>query len=275
MKEAFGNYPLQKITPVVLNDYFVERTKQLAGTSLIKHKAILHNIFKMALHEGRITSNPIERTVPIKTKRPEVRALTAEEAQRLLSAAKEYFSNPVSQILKQMYPIIYLALATGLRRGEILGLLWQNIDDGQNRISIVQALVEVKGGTKVDSAKSDSSVRTISLDRKIINLLLTLKEPDDRPTDFVFHTQAKGFIIPSNLNRAFNTIRKKANINIRFHDTRHTHATMLIGHGIDMKTVSARLGHKDITTTLNKYTHVIKEVDELAAERAVSLINFE
>ena len=102
-------------------------------------------------------------------------------------------------------------------------------------------------------------------------------EPKDKhevKSDWVFHNRLGEHLFPSNVGRSFDIIRKRAGLpHIRFHDLRHTHATLLIAHGVDMKTASERIGHEDIRTTLNLYTHALPQKDREAAELIGKLMN--
>jgi integrase len=163
-----------------------------------------------------------------------------------------------------MYHIVLIALATGARRGELLALKWDNINFVNNTITIKENLVEVKGGVQIHSPKTKASRRTIAVHPSVLAQLEELRSE----SDWVFHTGNGKQLSPSNVSHSYQRLLGEANLpNIRFHDLRHTHATLLIANGHNIKTVSARIGHTDIKITLNLYAHALPEQDREAADK--------
>lgn len=279
IKETIGHYKIQKVTPAILNDYFASRLNEagLSHTSVKRHKALLHNVFNYALKENLVYSNPVERTTTIKEDTPEVKPLSLEEIKVLLYEARKVYetykdkkeNEYIPWVQYQMYAIIYTAINTGFRRGELLAIKWSDIDETENIINIRSSIVEVKGGAIEVPPKTLKSKRATPVEPEIIEALKEIKMDG---CDYVFHTGDGKHLTPSNINRAFYRIRNKAGLKCRFHDLRHTHATWLINSGIDVKTVSERLGHSNISTTLNKYTHVINETQRKAAATMIGLL---
>ena len=183
-----------------------------------------------------------------------------------------------------------LALGTGLRLGEILALKWTDINFKNNYIDINKA---IKSTYKIDSKgnrefqiieqqpKTKNSVRTVPLNENLIELLQQhrKKQMIDRDSNIeiyfdnnlVFSTPVGNYLNESNVRKTFKKILKKCNLKeLRFHDLRHTFATRLFENGVPPKTVQTILGHSDISTTLNIYTHVMKDTKD----KAIDKLNF-
>lgn len=285
-----GNLKLQKVTTATINDFISSEHKRgLSASSIARHRAILHGIIGLAVSEGILPVNVVDRSATIRIEHKDTRALSSEESEKLLRVAREEYQRDKWKGNKfwQLYHIILLAIATGLRRGEIAGLKVSNMDFENNTIRVAETIVEVKGAVMADTPKSKSSNRTISVDKMVMESLKELlkenspkekrkrnirelhaslglssgateDEVKDDEDYYLFRTRDNKPLTPSNINRAFRRVLKTAEIGqVRFHDLRHTHATLLINHGMDPKTVSSRIGHEDIRLTLNQYTHVV------------------
>lgn len=176
--------------------------------------------------------------------------LTKEESNKLLNCLK-------NEDLKYQI-IVRLALQCGMRRSEIVGLTWNDIDFTRNTININKTLSYLKGqGQIVANTKNESSKRIIYANEDLIRLICTLP----KNSDFLFNKEHI-----DDITKWFNRFLRRHDLkHMRFHDLRHTHATLLISNGVNMKTVSTRLGHSSINTTLNLYTHSLNEDDKKAS----------
>jgi integrase len=263
---ALGWNRLDKITKSHINDYLNQKSQsELAPSTVRRHKAILYSIFSLAESEGLISKNVVEGSSKVATgvKIDAIRILTKQEKDKLLEVARKAYEKKGEGHFKLAYHIVLLALATGCRRGELLGLKWENVDLQDKKISIRQNIVEVKGGIRIETPKTKGSIRTISIDQDTVK---ALEELSDSST-WVFSNKKGGPLVPSNLGRAFRELLSEAGISgVRFHDLRHTHATELIRMGVKTKTVSKRLGHADVATTLRIYVHSGDEDDQEAAQ---------
>ena len=278
-KDFFGHMQMQKVTTAVINNYLNKKMKEgRASSSLTRQRTLLHNIFELAVSEGVIGTNPVRGTTSLIKTNKETHSLLPEDIEKILETAKAYDNREREhgKMSTRMYPLIYIAIATGARRGELLGLQWDAIDFDLGRIAIRQNLVEVSGEIIIDTPKTDGSRRVIAVGQDVLDILKELKDSQKVETEWVFTTRSGQYVYPSNIAGGFKTIRSLAGLShIRFHDLRHTHATLLIGSGVDMKTVSSRIGHKDIRTTLNLYTHVLPENDRKAASLISSFLRVE
>ena len=174
-------------------------------------------------------------------------------------------------------PLFFLAIYTGLRRSELLGLLWSAIDLGHRTMSITETLHVVKGKGLVSlEPKSDRSRRQVSLAPDASALLagLKIKQREQREiqgmewreSGYVFcHADGSPFY-PNTASKRFSELVKKARIpHVRLHDMRHTHATLMLKEGVNPKTVAERLGHSSVVITLDTYSHVLPGLQEEAA----------
>ncbi len=180
-----------------------------------------------------------------------------------------------------------MALGSGLRLGELLALKWADTDFEDRTLSITKAIKQVtkigKDGTRKwinieQTPKTESSIRTIPLPTNIINELVLHKERQDQEklnneelyqdNNLVFCTELGNIIDTRNLTRAYTRALKRANIEYKkFHSLRHTYATRLFENDVSIKTVQSLMGHKDITTTMNIYTHVMPEKMAIDVEK--------
>ncbi len=176
---------------------------------------------------------------------------------------------------------LHVVLELGLRRGELAGLEWSNIDFKENTISITNNLVYTEGKTMVSSPKTDESKRVLYISDDLKELLKNYKllqnknklsyGPrifmniyNNREYDFVMTWENGKRLHPLYYTQKFQNLLKKSSVNkkIRFHDLRHSNATLLLSKGVDFKTIQTRLGHADISTTLNIYSHVSHEMQK-------------
>lgn len=270
-----GSVKIQKLDTARLNDYFRKKQKEgLSACSVVKHRALIHSIFELAIAEKAVLSNPVKYCMDINVRHPEAQALTVEQVKTLMTTARDVYVTHRDHGNKmfQIFHIVLVALATGFRRGEIMALTWDCIDEEASTITVKQNLVEVKGGSFLDTPKTEKSQRTIAVEQSVIEYLKELKDgkawPKDKNTYFLFHTKSGNHMTLSNVHRAFKLLVKQAGLDpktTRFHDLRHTHATLLINQGLDYKAVSERLGHSNVSVTLNRYTHRVTETDRKAA----------
>lgn len=249
----FGNMNLSDIQLYDIQKFVNSLSSTLSSETIRKYKNCLSCIFNYAVRWNFLKFNPCNGVIIPKGLDTSVKPvfLTKDEVKQLLIYLNK-------EELKYQI-IVRLALQCGLRRSEILALTWKAIDFNNCTISIFQATSTIKGiGTIVSGTKNESSIRTIHVKKEILDLIKKLPKENE----LIF-----GYIHNDTVTKWFNKFLKKYNLkHMRFHDLRHTHATLLIANGIDMKTVSSRLGHSNISTTMNIYTHVLSENDKKASE---------
>jgi integrase len=199
--------------------------------------------------------------------REEIHLLSPEEARRLLEAAS-------GDRLETLY---ILAIATGLRQGELLALKWEDVDLERGVLCVRRTLTRVGGKVSIEEPKTKKSRRSVNLTTAAVEALQVhlshqLEEMERmgslyRPGGLVFANESGGIINPSNLrNRSFARLLKRAGLSrgTRFHDLRHTCATLLLSRNVNPKIVSEMLGHSTIAVTLDIYSHVLPTMQESA-----------
>ncbi|MBC7293603.1 MAG: site-specific integrase [Thermoleophilia bacterium] len=210
-----------------------------------------------------IVRNVSEATQLPKQTKKEARFLTAEEECKFLSILGR----------DRLGPTILTLLWTGLRRGELLGLTWRDVDLENNTLRVRENLVRTRSGLKRQKPKSETSQRVVPLPRLVAEILRRHKERMEqegnyRPDGPVFCTSKGTEIHPRNLNRKFEQLRKRAGLEgVSPHILRHTFATRLLELGQDLKVVQELLGHSQISVTADTYAHVTNRLKRQAADK--------
>ena len=290
IKETIGGYRLCDINTIIIQQFYNEKAKngRLDGTGGLSPKTMknihdmLHRALDKAVQLDMILKNPSEYAVLPKRRKPDMRFFTVEEQQRLQEAIKGH---------RLEMPIL-IALYTGVRLGELLGLMWKNVHldlYGQSYIRIVQSAVRTlntdteavtRTSLTISDPKTKNSVRTIPLLPDIATRLAEYKlkqnmlriENGYPDTDLVF-TSTLGTLLDSrDFQRDFKKILKHNNIRVvNVHGLRHTFATRALESGMSVKTLSKILGHSNVGFTLDTYAHV---TEQLKAEELAGLEGF-
>jgi len=272
-----GNIPLQQLKPLHIEDYYYQKQNELSQRTLLHHHRVLSLALKNAVGWQLIPNNPCDYVEAPKPKKYKATALTPEQSKELLNLVKD----------TDMETPITLILATGIRRGELLALTWNDIDFDNKILSIDKSLA-VDEETKeliIKEPKSKSSIRTISLSDGTINILKQHKVKQNeeklklgkyyKDNNLVFATPDGSLINPSTFSKKFGNIIKGSNLpHIRLHDLRHTNATLMLKSKIPAKVASERLGHSNTATTLDIYSHVLKSMQEEAADKLDKMLGF-
>lgn len=262
---VFGERKINTITPLQMQEQVNEWSKKLVyGRKL---KGLMNNIFKYAIRHGYLESNPVDSVTTLVKKK-------SEETSDFYSKDElKKFMKLVSESQNMTKFILFRLLAfTGARKGEILALKWEDWTD--NTLSISKAITRGFDGESVGPTKNKNSVRLISLDKKTIELLKKYQEM--RPgTTFIFESP-EGKPIPSSLPRKWLLqIVKGTDVKpIKIHGFRHTHASLCFEAGMTLKQVQHRLGHSDLKTTMNVYTHITKKATDEIGEKFANYIDF-
>lgn len=239
-----------------------------------KIRNMLHDAFDQAATNGMIVRNPVNGVEMPKQTKPQIRVLSHDEQERFIKALDGF----------ELRPMFMLALCTGMRRGELLGLTWDCVDFRNKTITVRQSATRYKDpvtGQAVHTIKEPktwTSYRKIPMVDNIIPILrnhmqsqrVHMIDPNWNPNDLVF-CSSKGTIIEANtVNRYLNQIIKRAELEkFSMHALRHTFATRMMEAGVPAKVVQEMLGHKDVALTLNTYTHVTLDT----AHREIAKIN--
>lgn len=220
--------------------------------------ALCRKALEKAVHEKLIFKNPaIGCKIPPKKAR-EMQVLTHDEMQRFLIQAQ----------YDGYYELFLLELATGLRRGEILGLQKNDLCKQTNELHIQRQVSACDGGKTVTKPKTKTSIRTIVLPQTLTEVLIEHCSKTESIWMFPSPRDISQPLNPQSVYRKCQHILERSNCKkIRFHDLRHTFATMALEHGMDVKTLSRMIGHKSATTTLDIYSHITNEMLNKAAVR--------
>jgi len=238
------------------------RASKTKGTTLsASYIRSLHRMLKQCLQravkEHLISYNPCEDCILPKAERVEMKILKPEDVSAFLEEAKR----------RDVLPMFFLELCSGLRKGELTALLWSDLDIERKTISVSkQAARQKGGGVKVLKPKTATSIRTESIPQAAIDLLI--QEHEKHPDNpYMFPSPVTGgMYYPDAISRLNTKILSSAGLeHIRFHDLRHTFATMALQNGVDIRTVSGMLGHADPGFTLRTYTHATNKMQEEAA----------
>lgn len=275
---ALGKLPLQKLQPMHLQSLYSQKLQggradgKPGGLSPRTVRYIHSVIFEALKHAVKwqiVPRNVAEAVEPPRPARQEMQVLTEDQVRKFLATVQD----------DRFYAAYLLAITTGMRRGEILGLRWQDVDLKQGVVSINQILVRTSShGLVFQAPKTDRSRRTIAISPTVVQALRQQKKrqaeeklifgPDYTDTGLVFTMPEGHCVEPRNLTRQFELRLKKAGLpRVRFHDLRHTHATLLLQKEVHPKVVAERLGHSNINITLDTYSHVIPGMQREAARK--------
>lgn len=211
-----------------------------------------------AVSQGLLLKNPAAACKAPATHPKEMQVLTQEEMQRLLIQAKE----------NDCYELLLLELTTGLRRGELLALQWDDLDFQTGELYIQRQVQRIRGELTVTQPKTRSSSRSIILPTPILDILKSCRQHTGSRWMFPSPRKEDSPRDPAAVRKKLSTILERAGCkHVRFHDLRHTFATNALEHGMDIKTLSAIIGHVSSATTLNVYAHVTDGMRQSAAAK--------
>ncbi len=288
-----GRTPVNKVTPTLLNQLY--RTLETKGSpkpaqgplsprTVREIHTILSAAFSQAVHDGLITTSPTSKAKPPTTKEaaaPEFTVWSSEELRAFLHAERD----------QTQYALWHFLASTGVRRGEALGIRWQDIDWETKTAVIRQTVGAIRGKVIRESLPKSNKPRVIDLDRKTLDVLKAHRaaQAADRLSlgsqwvdeGLVFARgsyrladgqTAGGPLHPERTSRLFkDRISKHKLTDIRLHDLRHTWASLALKSGVPVKVVQERLGHANPSITMNIYAHVIKGMQAEAAETVAAL----
>ena len=240
-----------------VNEHY-EKGNALSDSSIRRVHMMLHQAMDAAVQERIIVKNPTVGTVIPKVNYAPKKILTEAQLQRFLDVVRQ--DNVWSDFF-------YTELTTGMRRGEICGLKWQDFAEKTGRLQIRRAVTSRKGGgVKVGETKTEKGIRSIQLPPSTVEILKTRKQKSY--SEWIFHnpTIPELPMNPSTAYHRMKTLLRYAELpSIRFHDLRHTFATHALTSGVDAKTLSGILGHTNASFTLDTYTHMTTEMQKKAS----------
>ena len=265
-----GDIPLEKLTSLRLQKLYqdlrtsgrvIQNEKTSSGLSpktVRRIHMVLHSALEQAVQEELIKKNPTNGCNPPKLERKEMNVIQPEQIGAYLQAAAD----------RNVLPMFYLELTSGLRRGGLLALLWSDLDVDKHSISVSKSVRGSQGELKVTAPKTRHSIRTVVVPQQAVDLLI--QEHERHPDNpYMFPSPVTGTMYhPDAATRIHRKLLKDAGIeHVRFHDLRHTFATLALQNGVDIKTLSGMLGHYSSGFTLDTYTHVTDKMQQEAAEK--------
>lgn len=271
-----GSIPLEKLTTMDLQKLYrklmntgrveriesKEQPKGLSAKTVRNINQVISSAMDFAVAQKIILENPCKAVALPKIEHKEMQTIPAEQLQAFLQEAKA----------TGVYEMYYIELATGLRRGELLGLKWQDIDWKNGIIKVRRQVARVNGEIVEAPLKTKNSYRTVSISPQAIEVL---REQKRKTNDtYVFPSPNGGPISPDSVNNMLKRVLERAGIpKVRFHDLRHTFATLALQNGVDIKTVSGMLGHFSAGFTLDTYAHVTTSAQKEAAQTMENILS--
>ena len=224
---------------------------------------MIGSAYNLAMEQKLVTRNPTQGCALPKVEHKEMKTLTADQLSTFFQEARD----------SGVYELYYLDLATGLRRGELLGLKWTDVDLDRGVLKILRAISRQNGKVVEAPLKTKNAYRTLPLSADAIDVLKAQKNKVGS-SERVFPSPTGGPMSPDSVLHMLHRVLKRAGLpRIRFHDLRHTFATMALQNGVDVKTVSSMLGHYSAGFTLDTYAHVTTDAQLKAAQTMGSILS--
>ncbi|HHY45282.1 MAG TPA: site-specific integrase [Firmicutes bacterium] len=203
-------------------------------------------------------------TARVEPPRPQPREKVVPPPEGISRLIEEAAKTPILRL-------VILAMHTGMRRGELLALRWYCVDLEKGFVKVEWSLQRVDGQIVIDKPKSKKSRRVVPIDEEAVEMLRRMRETSKY--DLVFHRGDGTPLDPSTVTHQFARIAERAGFKgMRFHDQRHIYATYALLAGVDLRVVQELLGHEDISTTANTYTHVLEDLKSDAAKMIASVL---
>lgn len=272
---ALGNVPISRLSPTHLQKLYADTLQSGRSATTAAHlHAVLHRALGQAARWGVVPRNVAELVDAPSIQRKEMRTLAPQEARHFLDVAAS----------DRLHALYVVALSTGLRQGELLALRWADVDLEKRTLQIRGSLQRTSSGLTVTETKTSKSRRSVMLPEVAIDALKTHRAkqgierlaqgPDWPALDLIFCNKVGRPIESQNLlARGFRPLLKRAGLpTMRFHDLRHTAATLLLGEGVHPKIVSEMLGHSQVSVTLDIYSHVTPTMQAQAAAAMESVL---
>lgn len=269
-----GHHKLSMLQPGHIQAMYAElgqtgsaKGGKLSARSVEYAHAVLHVALKHAVRTGLLAVNPADRVQKPKVHRAETETITLEQFRKLLDTVRHTVD----------YIPILLAGTCGLRASEILALRWLDVDLERGTLTIQRILSQVGAELEFTEPKTEKSRRTIPIPSFAVEELKAHKAAQDEhrkqfgekynPEGVVCPDRRGDYRKPKSFAGAVRDTIDRAKLNIRFHDLRHTHASILLSQGVNMKEIQERLGHSNLSTTMNIYLHSAPNMQEEAVKR--------
>jgi ATP-dependent helicase/nuclease subunit A len=275
LQPTLGDLKIEKINFIKIQKLLDSKSEQFSTRSIKQYRNVINSVFSFAQDLGYVKINPVKK----------VELVGGTEKPHEFNLNKEIINKISEEIKGNKYHVPFMiSLHTSLRRSEVLGLQWSDIDFKANRITIDSQIQYQNGILIRKRMKTKKSERSILMTNSLRNYLknenykqIELKKYYDEDyfdgDDFICCYEDGKPILPQSLTRYFSNLSNKMGIYFSFHSFRHAHATFLIENGTDIKTVQSRLGHANISTTLQIYTHVTEKMESDAVSILEKILN--
>jgi len=255
---ALGHVQLKQLHPQMIQNYYGKVCETLSARTVYHYHRVLSQSLKYAVRMGYLGRNPAELTDPPSPSKKAMRTLTPGEVGVFLETAQD----------SHYYPVIYTAISTGLRQAELLGLRWRDVDLDMASIFVSQVYYKRQGAAVFREPKTAHSRRRVDMTPKLALYLREYRTERERIyqeleqpltlDSLVFGNLEGKPLDPSVLSHAFSRIAKSAGLpGVRFHDLRHTCASLMLLQGVKPKVISEALGHSSVAFTMDVYSHII------------------
>lgn len=258
----FGEADISDIDQFLVHKFYKEKKEEGLSSSYIqKMHEIVRMLLRIAFKWELIKKDVASLIEPPRLEKKQMKVWNIDQV-------NEFLHNTTHS---RYHPVFFLAAYTGMRKGEIIALHWDDINFEEGTISINKTLYKLKTGFQLAEPKTRNSVRSIYMDEDTMKVLKKHKVKQNleklkyggvyQDNNLVFAQETGAFIHPSAVNALFLRFTRQMGMpQIRFHDLRHTHATILLGMGVNPKLVSERLGHSSVQITLDTYSHVMPDM---------------
>ena len=276
IRPNIGDIPLEKLTSLDLQKFYkkllvqgrVDRVeakgqpKGLSAKTVRNIHQILSSALKLAQEQRLILTNPAEGCALPRVEHQEMKTLTTVQLASFFREARE----------SGVFELYYLELATGLRRGELLGLKWEDVDLERGDLRVRRQVSRINGEVVEAPLKTKNAYRTLPLAEDTVSVLREQRKKVGN-SPWVFPSPDGGPISPDSVLHMLHRVLKRAGLpKVRFHDLRHTFATLALQNGVDVKTVSGMLGHFSAGFTLDTYAHITSAAQRQAAQTMGSVL---
>jgi len=278
VKPSIGDIPLSKLTTMDLQQLYkkllesgrVDRVEAKSKPKGLSAKTV-RNIHQMissacgfAVNQKLLASNPASACALPRIERKEMKTIPPDKLTSFFDEAKE----------SGVFELYYIDLLTGLRRGELLGLKWDDVDLKNGILHVRRQIMRQNGAVVEAPLKTKNSYRSIAIPADAVEVLKTQREKVGCGSEYVFPSPTGGPISPDSVLHMLQRVLKRAGLErVRFHDLRHTFATLALQNGVDVKTVSGMLGHYSAGFTLDTYAHVTTAAQRTAANTMGNILS--
>jgi len=263
----FGKQKLVEVTNSQMQSFIKKKLDEKLSNQTINHMITLTScIFNKMIDDEAILKNPVNKIKKLKLTKKEMKILILEEIYKILEVAEKHYPD--------FYPVLFTAIFTGMRQGELIALKWDNINWIKQQIYIKE---NYRNGL-LDTPKTQTSIRYIDMPNELVKTLKEWKlKCPHTDKNLVFPNKEGNYQDVNNLvKRKFQTVLNKAKIErIRWHDLRHTYASIMISQNVPIKYIQNQMGHASCQITMDRYGHLMPEVNQSAKNAIDNLFKIE